>query len=655
MHTTDCDNAHGATLWSCILRAKGFPTGFRNWWKTEGSKVYHAPDIVPLIPPPENIARAIYDSFLLDVRSLEQTLKAQQRRYATDRRKELAHLIFQDIKRASPEKVDVLLRVNTGKVVQIDSDNACVCVQSTHPLVQDQPVYIDGTLADVIFIDEHEIWLPSVEGIQVGSEVRQSSFCGAATDMFHSFAIEWKARWDRHKNIPESQWAQICEFARLNLPNTSCTLPPNHAQALRGELNRKKKRSAQGLDGVSLVDLKSMPDEILSAHCHLFDHAETTGCWPTQLVTGKVASLAKVPNPESVQAYRPITVLSHGYRLWSGLRAKFVLAHLNSFCPAFLFGNRPHCQASQVWTHLAWSIEASFISENPVGGIIADIEKAFNHLPREVVFQTSLALGLPHKLLVAWSGALGQLTRRFQIREHTGPPLDSVTGFPEGDALSCLAMMLMDFNFHLWFERSFPLCQPVSYVDDLQLITTCPTQVPELFAHLLEFARLVDLSIDTKKTFVWSNSAYHRSSYKCQGLKVRHQARGLGAQLQFTRKHSTEVIASRLRDLEPLWLKLRLSPSPYQVKVLAIKQAAWTRGLHGIAASSVSDSTFTKLRTCVMKGLLAEGAGCSPVVHLGLIEHPSLDPKCWSILSTLRTVREAASEYTAADSTFREL
>ncbi len=510
-------------------------------------------------------------------------------------------------------------------------------------ITPDKPVFVDGVQLDVIYIHENEIWLPSVEGVAFGSEVRQSSFRGEATDMFREFENEWKARWDRHKHVPVSQWSQICAFLRSHLKPLKCKLPTLCAQDLRGEIARKKPRCASGLDGVSLQDLKSMPDSILDAYIHLFDSAESDGSWPSQLVTGKVASLAKVPSPDSVQSYRPITVLSHGYRLWSGLRAKFLLSHLHPHCPSFLFGSRPHCQASQVWTHLAWAIEASFVSEMPVGGVIADIEKAFNHLPREVVFQTALSLAVPQKLLIAWSGALGQLRRRFQIREHMGPPVESTTGFPEGDALSCIGMMLLDFGFHLWFEKSFPLCQPISYVDDLQLITTCPSQVPQLLDHLLDFAKQVDLTVDLKKTFVWSNSAFHRANYRRKNLCVRTHARGLGAQLQFTRKHSAEVLAARLRDLEPLWSKLRLSHSPYKVKVLAIKQAAWTRGFHGVAASNVSDAVFTKLRSSVMKGLSAEGAGCSPVVHLGLVEHPLLDPKCWVLIDTLRTVREAAS------------
>ncbi len=311
------------------------------------------------------------------------------------------------------------------------------------------------------------------------------------------------------------------------------------------EISRKKPNSATGLDGVSLRDLKTVPTNVKSAICTLFSRSETDGSWPIQMVTGKVASLANVPNPDSVQSFRPITVLSQCYRLWSSIRAKGTLQHLNDLCPAFLFGNRPHCQASQVWTHLAWALEESFINDLPTGGI----EKAFNHLPREVVFQTALAMGLPQPLLISWAGALGSLVRRFQIRNHLGPAVTSSTGFPEGCALSCIAMMLMDCLFHRWFECSFPWCQPISYVDDLQLFTKKPDQIPQLMDHLVRFADLVDLKIDQKKTFTWSNMAFHRANFRKAGLRVKLHAKGLGAQMHFGRRQTTEVLRNRLQDL----------------------------------------------------------------------------------------------------------
>ena len=402
-------------------------------------------------------------------------------------------------------------------------------------------------------------------------------------------------------------------------------------------------KSATGLDGVSLADLKAMPASVLEAHCDIYREAELRGIWPTQLLVGKVASLAKNDAPSRVNEFRPITILPQCYRLWSGVRSKALLSVTSDRCPAFLFGNKPHCQASLVWTHLAWAVEDAFVDGSPIAGIVADIEKAFNHLPREVVFQTAMTFGLPFPTLTAWAAAMGSLARRFQIRQHLGPPVLSSTGFPEGCAMSCLAMLLMDCLFHKWFEVQFPLCQPVSYVDDLQLLTKDPQQIPAMLEELHSFSALVDLTVDAKKTFVWCNSAYHRTRFRRQALPIQRHARGLGAQLQFGRQHSITVIRKRIEEVAPLWPRLSQSLSPYKVKVLAIRQAAWSRCLHGIAATSISLDAFVSLRTQAMRGLNASGAGCNSCVHLGLVEHPMADPYCWAIVSTLRTVRECAT------------
>ena len=147
-----------------------------------------------------------------------------------------------------------------------------------------------------------------------------------------------------------------------------------------------------------------------------------------------------------------------------------------------------------------------------------------------------------------------------------------------------------------------------------------------------------------QKTFVWSNDSFYRTDYRRKGLNVKRHARGLGAQMHFGKQHSTEVVKKRLQELSPLWAKLRASASPYHLKVMAVKQAAWPRQLHGIATSSLSSATLATLRSQVMKGLGAEGSGCNPMLHLGCVEVPSLDPKVWTILETFRVVRESASE-----------
>jgi hypothetical protein len=119
-----------------------------------------------------------------------------------------------------------------------------------------------------------------------------------------------------------------------------------------------------------------------------------------------------------------------------------------------------------VWSQLLWAVEDATINGIALSGLIADLQKAFNHLPRLVVFEAAALLGIPMSLLIAWAGALTQISRRFQLGQGLTKPVFSTTGLPEGDGLSCLGMLIIDVLFHLWHQHFFPMCQPVSYVDD---------------------------------------------------------------------------------------------------------------------------------------------------------------------------------------------
>ena len=244
--------------------------------------------------------------------------------------------------------------------------------------------------------------------------------------------------------------------------------PADMAQIIR----TKRKRTSPGLDGVSLVDLQSMPERVLRAFCRMYGDIESTGCWPEQLVKGKVVSLAKVPNPSSPADFRPITVFSILYRVWSSFHAKKALAFLDPLLPGSMFGNRPGRYAAQVWAKLLWCIENSFRDEVDLSGMAADLQKAFNMLPRLAIFEIAAHMGIPGNVLVAWAGALSQMQRHFLLRGSLTKGVLSVTGFPEGCGLSCVAMLLLDTVFHAWHVAYFPLCTPLSYVDDWQLL--CP-------------------------------------------------------------------------------------------------------------------------------------------------------------------------------------
>ena len=135
-----------------------------------------------------------------------------------------------------------------------------------------------------------------------------------------------------------------------------------------------------------------------------------------------------------------------------------------------------------------------------------------------------------------------------------------------------------------------------------------------------------------------------RKSLVEQGFRVAANCKLLGAHVQVSRKHTNATQTARVSTLQPLWPKLKLSAAAYEVKVQAIRAAAWPKGLHAIAATTVSLQTFASLRAGAMKGLNADGAGCNAMVHLGLLECPQTDPHFWSIYQTFKMVRECGIE-----------
>lgn len=81
---------------------------------------------------------------------------------------------------------------------------------------------------------------------------------------------------------------------------------------------------------------------------------------------------------------------------------------------------------------------------------MADLQKAFNCIPRLVVFEVLAWLGVPLPTLLAWAGAVSNMGRRFHVRGCYSQPVFSSTGFAEGDALSCVSMIAVDLLFHAW-------------------------------------------------------------------------------------------------------------------------------------------------------------------------------------------------------------
>ena len=160
--------------------------------------------------------------------------------------------------------------------------------------------------------------------------IRQDKFVGGLSEMFSAFGTEWKNRWCKHEEVPDSRWDQARHIAQL-LPH----LPVDEVEditpsQLRKAVKSKKVTAATGLDAVSRQDVLQMSDQQLHEIAKIVQRVEAGEAWPDQLVQGSVASLEKRRDASTVGHYRPICVFPLLYRVWGTIRARPITQRLAS-------------------------------------------------------------------------------------------------------------------------------------------------------------------------------------------------------------------------------------------------------------------------------------------------------------------------------------
>ena len=301
MNPHDEKNAHGAQVWRSILQAKGFGDGFKKWWKQECcTSVMEAPTDIPLVPPSLPVAEAIYASFQVEVRKPEHSLQQRMRKHGIKRREEQATLVFKDIKAVPPARVDVLLNSQQAIVLDVCPTDLCITLDKPLELDWTRPCVVNGKQLETVYAEAEWVYVTDISDIQPLQTLTQTCFLGNTEEMFQEFEAEWTKRWNRHRGVSQAQWENIIAFAQAEIPFSLCPIDDINPEQLLAEVARKKKHSATGPDGVSLLDIQSMPHSVLQKLCDMLNRAEKTGEWPQQTVIGKVASLAKTETPDKV-------------------------------------------------------------------------------------------------------------------------------------------------------------------------------------------------------------------------------------------------------------------------------------------------------------------------------------------------------------------
>ena len=626
---------HLSSLWRAILCAPGFKPTFLDWWPTRPQLV-HSRAIVSHQVPTLECALLIFQDFQQQVSDLEHHLKLSRQQGRKHNSGHGLSTLYRAVRRDAPAQVDVLFQNKQATICDVDCDDFAIDVHPPQHWNEHQDIYAHGKCLQPIFVTPDRLWLEDISDLAVGQVVSQNRKVGKLDDVFQVFIDYWSQFWVKHSATPISQWEPVLNFARARLPRVSASPLCIDVPMVRAAVRQKKHSAAIGLDGVSKLDLANLTSNEMQSLVSLYRRAMSSGEWPQQVVQGLVKSLAKKLDPLDAPDYRPITIYSMVYRVWSSLLSRFWLSTFSEILSPNLSGNRSGHQASTLWRRVMEEVEFSQAHAQSTSGLILDLTKAFNTLPRLPCLAMCLICGMDHPSVNAWAGFLGSMSRRFWVQGSVSQPTSSDCGFPEGCGLSCLSMLVLTQAWHEWTAVSGRLPVPLSYVDNWEVVCHNSEGILEAFNRTLEFARLLQLQVDSSKTVAWAVCKDDRTFLQQNGLRIVHDCRDLGAHAVFSHQIRNATVIGRFESLSSFWPRLKQAPGSFLQKARIIRTVAWPRCLHAISGSLVGRKHFHGLRSALASALQQAKPGSNSYLLCWLDD---LDPQLTAILATLRDWR----------------
>ena len=311
---------HAPDLWYRIRHSTGFPGGFCYWWNQVGCQYTDGPYDLSLVVPSLADAEKYFAGVQEEVRRFEKQLLRSRVQQAKMKRANDLRFVFRDCAKDAPQKVEMLVDSQAAVVQGVNHDDCSIELDPPMQFRPCIPICGNGKVLEVIHHEPDQLWLEDTCQLQPGDIVRQTSVVANDKGILESFRQEWEPRWRRTKEVLPSQWEQIAKFVEATVPRAQWHFREWTSSLFKIALKNKKATAATGPDGVSRSDLMQLPQTVIENIVQGFKCIEQSHSWPSQIATGFVSALEKQPGSLQVGSFRPITIYSLLYRIWSSVR-----------------------------------------------------------------------------------------------------------------------------------------------------------------------------------------------------------------------------------------------------------------------------------------------------------------------------------------------
>ena len=615
-----CDN-----LWKVILNANGFHGGFAFWVNCKFSM------FVPIQLPHVEYLAALLAEFQYFYRNAESNFRFMKSRSKSETILEDivkgGALSYGEIRDRSPPPLAFLQENKVATIVPqrwAKQGNTTIIVDDNPGFQVGLPIQFQNQSAVIEKIEGKKIVLDKpVKCQNIHGIVKQQQSTADPEQMHQIIDKAWSQMWQRDDpNDTFEQWPDCIEIISSLEDCASCPYQKFDLDMWKKYLKGINMKSSRGACGFSSRDLTLIPPKLLEWLFRIFQCAEEGKGWPVRLTQARVIMLAK-PNSDNYDALsvRPITVLSRLYRHWSRCRSIQVLKHLGSILPPEIGGIASNVSADLLVAWISDQLDEGLHSNISFAGIVVDLTKAFNMLPRIPLTMLAAKLGIPQEYAFAHNGMLQDLVRFVDLGGHIGHRIPSSTGVPEGCAMSVVSMLLITIMVSQSLQVDGTSVILAMFADNWGITTQCFDQLQLAIGRLEHIVESLKLKISADKSWTWATTPHLRK--QLQQIDIFGEpvpsvlnTKDLGCDVAYSKKVVKTTTNKRwsksLRHLK----KIKTKKLPFHFKSQMTNAVGVGMVGYGIELGTQSKWHWKKLRSGIASALKCYKSGANSLLAL---------------------------------------
>lgn len=633
------------SLWLAICKAKGFHVSFVHW-------IYaHEIPCVPIQTPSVEYLNDLTQKFHSNLRALENDFRLYKTKI-----KQLE--IIEDLKHGAALAFREVQKEALPPLNEIKFDIQTIVKRVKWPKEGLSKIWLVGEncfrvgqkvsfqMQDAIVTDIGDEHIHIDRPLKLRSSDFRITHCTSTADPQEMHA-KVKGAWSKYfvrdgVGDDENNWVQTERF--LNLVDCCPTMPYKMVtpEMLSNAIQTTKTKSARGSDGFTTMDLRKLPLCVWSCMCQIFHHIETKGGnWPGIWTFAKTLCLPKSEMPKSPMDVRPITILSKIYRLWAKIRGKQIAQHLAGMVPATVGGPCKGISSELIAQFTSIEIENALHSNLKIQGMVLDLVKCYNAIPRAPLYGILERLGVNPAYIGAFANMLQNMQRAFEINGSIDPnPWKTTTGIVEGCGVAVACMLALGIWCFYVIRECEPEAQSIMFADNWAVITHHLQQLQNIVDQIVGFLDALKMEMSPQKSWLWATCCSDRKSLKAiraknQEIPVVLHSKDLGVDQVYSKKSACPTKIAKVRKTIHKMKSIQKAKLPVGARKRIAVGAGLAMRTYGISTQLAAKSEYKNLRSATGAALLRTAGNASPWLALNTHD-TNLDPQWRDITQAIQ-------------------